>query len=96
MTPTKVVFGQVPSIKHLRIFGCKVLVPISPPHKTKMGLQRKEGIYVGCESPRIIKYLDPPTGNLLREKFSDCFFDEKNFLCLVGQSNPSRDLNFNA
>jgi hypothetical protein len=61
-----------------------------------MGPQRKEGIYVGCESPSIIKYLDPPTGNLLQARFADCFFDEENFPCLVGQSNPSRDLNVNA
>ena len=61
-----------------------------------MGPQRKEGIYVGCESPSIIKYLDPSTGNILRGRFDDFFFDEENFPCLVGQSNPSRDLNFNA
>ena len=50
-----------------------------------MDPQRKEGIYVGCESPSIIKYLDPPTGNLLRGRFADCFFNEENFPCLVGQ-----------
>ena len=61
-----------------------------------MGLQKKEMIYVGCESPSIIKYLDPSAGNLLRGRFVDCFFDEENFPCLVGQSNPSRDLNVNA
>jgi len=61
-----------------------------------MGPQRKEGIYVGCESPSIIKNLDPPTGNLLRERFVYCFFNEENFPCLVGQSNPSKILNLNA
>ena len=47
--------GQEPNISHLRIFGCAVYVPIAPPHRTKMGPQRRLGIYVGYESPSIIK-----------------------------------------
>ena len=97
ITPTDSVHEQVPSIKHLRVFGCKVLVPIPPPpqHGIKMGPQRKEMIYVGCESPSIIRYLDLPTRNLLRGRFTDWFFDEEKFQYLVGQSNPCRDLSFN-
>ena len=51
------VYGQEPNISHLRIFGCAVYVPIGPPPRTKKGPQRQLGIYVGYESPSIIKYL---------------------------------------
>ena len=79
ITPTKAVFGQVPSIKHLIFFGCKVLVPISSPHRTKMGPQMKGEIYGGCELPNINRYLDLPTGNLLQGRFANCFSRRKNF-----------------
>ena len=39
--------GKEPNISHLRIFGCAVYVPIAPPQRTKMGPQRRLGIYVG-------------------------------------------------
>ena len=35
------------------------------------------GIYVGYESPSIIKYLEPSTGDLFTARFADCHFDEK-------------------
>ncbi|KAI3457198.1 hypothetical protein Pfo_013861 [Paulownia fortunei] len=41
-------------ISHLRIFGCIVQVPIPPPQRTKMGPQRRLGIYVGFDSQVII------------------------------------------
>ena len=44
-SPLKLVFGQEPDISHLRIFGCAVYVPITPPQGTKMGPQRRLGIY---------------------------------------------------
>ncbi|KAK4400822.1 Retrovirus-related Pol polyprotein from transposon RE2 [Sesamum angolense] len=46
-----------PNISHLEVFGCAVYVPIPPSRRTKMGPQRRLGIYVGFESPSIIKYL---------------------------------------
>jgi len=52
-SPLKLVSGQEPNISHLRIFGCAVYVPISPPQRTKMVPQRRLGIYVGYESPSI-------------------------------------------
>ncbi|KAK2375011.1 hypothetical protein QL285_075932 [Trifolium repens] len=82
----KLVFGQEPNISHIRIFGCAVYVPISPPHRTKMGPQRKLGIYIGYESPSIIKYLEPTTGDLFTARFADCHFDESNFPTLGGDN----------
>jgi hypothetical protein len=54
-SPLQLVHGKEPNISHLRTFGCAVYVPIAPPKRTKMGPQRRLGIYVGYESPSIIK-----------------------------------------
>ncbi|KAG8475739.1 hypothetical protein CXB51_032489 [Gossypium anomalum] len=39
--PLQIVYGQEPNISYLRTFGCVVYVPIAPPHRTKMGPQRR-------------------------------------------------------
>ena len=83
-SPLQLAFGQEPNISHLRIFGCAVFVPIAPPQRTKMGPQRRMGIYVGYESPSIIKYLEPSTGDLFTARFDDCHFDESIFPTLGG------------
>ena len=36
-SPLQIVYGKEPNISHLRIFGCVVYVPISPPQRTSMG-----------------------------------------------------------
>ena len=69
-------FGQEPNIFHLRIFGCAIYVPIAPPQRTKMGPQRRLGIYVGFETPSIIRYLEPLTGDVFTVRFADCQFNE--------------------
>ena len=78
-SPLQLVFGRELNISHLRIFGCAVYVPITPPQRTKMGPQRRLGIYVGYESPSIIKYLETSTGDLFTARFADCHFDESDF-----------------
>lgn len=84
--PLQLVYGQEPNIFHLRIFGYAVYVPIAPPQRTKMGPQRRLGIYVGYESLSIIKYLEPFTEDLFTARFTDCYFDESIFLTL-GEEN---------
>nr|KYP43092.1 Retrovirus-related Pol polyprotein from transposon TNT 1-94 [Cajanus cajan] len=84
-SPLQLVFGEQPNISHLRIFGCAVYVPIAPPQRTKMGPQRRLGIYVGYESPSIIKYLEPLTGDLFTARFADCHFNELIFPTLGGE-----------
>lgn len=86
VSPLQLVYGQEPNISHLRIFGCAVYVPITPPQRTKMGPQRRLGIYVGYESPSIIKYLEPLTGDLFTARFADCHFDEMTFPALKGEN----------
>ena len=75
-SPAQLISGHQPNISHLRKFGCAVQVPIPPPKRTKMGPQRRLGIYVGYDSPSIIRYLEPMTGNVFTARFSDCQFDE--------------------
>ena len=70
----QLVTGCEPDISHLRVFCCAVYVPISPPLRTKMGPQRMMGIYVGYDSPSIIRYLEPLTGDLFTARFTDCHF----------------------
>ena len=84
-SPIQLVCGHVPNISHLRTFGCAIYVPISPPHRTKMDPQRRMGIYVGYESPSIVKYFEPSTGDLFTARFDDCHFDESVFPTLGGE-----------
>jgi hypothetical protein len=65
----QLVSEREPNLSHLKIFGCAVYVPISPPQHTKMGPQRRLGIYIGFHSPSIIKYLEPLTGDIFYSSF---------------------------
>ena len=62
------------------------MFPIAPPQRTKMGPQRRLGIYVGYESPSIIKYLEPSTGDLFTARLADCHFNESVFPTLGGEN----------
>ena len=44
-----------------------------------MGSQRRLGIYVGFDSPSIIRYLEPLTCNVFTACFTDCHFNESVF-----------------
>ena len=81
-SPLQLVFGHEPDISHLRTFGCAVQVPIAPPQRTKMGPQRHLSIYVGYNSPSIIRFLKFLTGDLFTPRFADCHFDETQFSSL--------------
>ena len=66
-------------------------MPVAPPQRTKMGPQRRLGIYVGFDSPSIIRYLEPLTGNLFTARFADCRFDEINFPQLGGEKKELKN-----
>ena len=51
----------------------------------KDGSQRRLGIYVGYESPSIIKYLKPMTGDLFKTRFVNCHFYEWVYPTLGGE-----------
>ena len=49
-----------------------------------MGLQRRLRIYIGYDSPLIIRYLKPMTRDVFTARFSDCQFDKTIFPLLWG------------
>ena len=52
-----------------------------------MGPQRRLEIYVGFDSPSIIKYLEPSTGDVFKACFDNCHFDETVFPTLGGENS---------
>ena len=75
----QLILGKPPNISHIRIFGCAIYVPIAPTHRTKMGPQRRLGIYVGYDSPSIRKYIELSIGDVFTTCFADCHFNENLF-----------------
>ena len=65
-SPSRLLTGHEPDISHHKTFWCAVYVPIAPPQRTKMGPQRRMGIYVEYGSPTIIEYLEPNMGDLFK------------------------------
>lgn len=59
----------------------------SPPFRTKMGPQCKLGIYVGSDSPSIIRYLEPLIDDVFAARFSDCKSDETILSTLKGRGD---------
>jgi hypothetical protein len=50
-----------------------------------MGPQRRLRIYIGFESPSIIKYLELLTSYSFMTQFADCYFDETMFPASGGE-----------
>lgn len=61
-----------------------------PPQRTIVRPQRRLGIYIGFNSPSIIKCLDPLTGDIFIARYVDCHFNETMFLGLEGDKNKER------
>ena len=78
-SPLQLVLGYQPNISHLRVFSCAIYVPLAPTHRTKLGPQRRLGIYVGFQSSSIINYIEPLTGEVFTTRFADCHFNEDVF-----------------
>ncbi|KAL0341184.1 UNVERIFIED_CONTAM: hypothetical protein Sradi_4635200 [Sesamum radiatum] len=97
-SPLQLVSGREPNISHLKVFGCAVYVPIPPPQRTKMGHKRRLRIYVDFESPSIIKYLEPMTGDQFTARYLDCQFNETIFPVLGGEDKEIKrnDIAWNA
>ena len=43
------------------------------------GTSPEVGIYIGYDSPSIIKYLEPKTGDMFTARYADSIFDEEHF-----------------
>ena len=52
-----------------------------------MDPQRRLGIYIGFDSPSIIRYLKPLTGDVFKARFKDCHFNETIFPPLGGEKS---------
>ncbi|KAL0335212.1 UNVERIFIED_CONTAM: Copia protein [Sesamum radiatum] len=63
-----------------------------------MGPQRRLGIYVGFESPSIIKYLEPMIGDQFTARYLDCQFNETILPVLGGEDKEikRKDIAWNA
>jgi hypothetical protein len=94
-TPQELLSGRTPYVSHIRVFGCEVWVPLHALRRHTIGAHRQLGVYVGFDSPSIIRYLDPSTGNLYKARFFNCRFIETKFPTLTLPSNPT-PLNFGA
>ena len=63
-----------------------------------MGPQRRLEIYVGFDSPLIIKYLEPLTGDVFKARFEDYHFNEITFPPLGGEKSlpeARQEINYN-
>ena len=61
-----------------------------------MGPQRRLGIYVGFETPSIIRYLEPLTGDVFTTHFAGYQFNEVVFPTLEGENKEGeRDISWN-
>ena len=85
--PLELVSGKMPNVFHLRTFGCRVWVPVSEPQLKTIGTHHLEGIYIGFDSPSVIRYLSIPAGSFLRAQFQNSHFDENIFPSLPNTKN---------
>ena len=85
-SPRQLMTDFPPPVSHLQGFGCAAYALISPHYHRKLGPQHHLGIYVGFNSPSIIHYLKPATGDLFTARFADCQFYELTFLILGGDN----------
>ena len=92
-SPLELLSGQKPDVSHFWVFGCQVWVPIVEPKRITISHHRIEGVYVGFDSPSVIRYLIPSTCVLHKAHFQNCKFDETIFP-LVTVSKPNAPLNF--
>ena len=71
-SPLELLSGQKPDVSDFRIFGCQVWVPTIESNIKTIGGHRLEGIYVGFDSPSIIRYLVSSTGIMHKARFQNC------------------------
>ncbi|KAM1377208.1 hypothetical protein ACFX2F_038847 [Malus domestica] len=85
----QLVSGYELDISHMCNFGCAVYVSISPPYVQKIGPQLRMEIFVGYDSPSIIRYLEPLIGELFTARFVNYHFYETVFQLLGGDKNAN-------
>jgi transposase InsO family protein len=94
-SPMELLSGRKPDISHFRTFGCQVWVPTAEPKRTTISKHREGGVYLGFDSPSIIRYLILATGVMHKARFQKCTFDENSFPATSSENNkPSLSLDF--
>lgn len=71
-TTLEVVSGTTPSIAHLKVFGCKVWVPISEPKQKTISSHRIHATYLGFDSPSVIRYKLPKKEEVYKARHHNC------------------------
>ena len=93
ITSQELLTNRTPNISHLRIFGSWVWVPRPEPLRRTISAHKEEGVYMGFDSPSIIRFFVPSTGALLKARFQNCVFEE-NVFPHVPCPKGTLDLNF--
>lgn len=87
-TPHEVWSGKIQSLKHLRVFGCKVMLHIPKQKRSKWQSKAREQVFLGyCENTKTYRVCDLKTMNT--ENSRDVVFYENVFPGLVN-SNTSQ------
>ena len=92
-SPLELLSGRKPDVFHFQVFGCQVWVPAPEPQRTTISKHRIAGVYVGFDSPSVIRYLTPSTGVLHKASFQNSQFDENSFPS-VTSPQPNTPLEF--
>lgn len=79
---------------HLQIFGCEVWITVADPKIKSMEPHRIKGIYLGFDSPVIIRYKLYDRDDVYKARFQNCKFIET---CFPGSRHSNHiELSFRA
>lgn len=94
-SPLELMSGRTPNISHLRTFGCEVWVPTAELKQKTITLHREKAVYLGYDSPSIIRYMLPGNTTIHKAQFEKCRFIENSFPAAI-DLNTQSPLNFRA
>ncbi|TPX48626.1 DNA-directed DNA polymerase [Chytriomyces confervae] len=74
-SPEESISGIRPRVSHFQPFGSAVYYHLEKMDRTSPAAPRRnEAIYLGADSPSIVKLLDIQSGRVIRHRFKDCDF----------------------
>ena len=92
MTPHQALWGRVPDLGHLRVFGCDAFARIPDVRRRKLDDKGAKMIMVGyAQGTKGYRLLDPNTGRIHVAK--DVLFHETSFSCLNPLDHPADEDN---
>ena len=78
-SPLELASGRTPHIAHLRVFGCEVWIPVPEPKQKTITPHRQRAIYLGFDSPSVIRYKLIGSDDIYKARFQNCKFIETKF-----------------